>query len=88
MGEIILFLMATQAQILSELDKLNKESFTKDDVLKAMDSTTTVVLKTLASKKLEEPEEKSAEDLINEGLDNAEDLIIEGLNKLNSNKNK
>ena len=69
--------MAVQAQILSELDKLNKESFTKDDVLNAMASTTTDVLKTLASKKLEEPEEKSAETLINEGLD-----------KLNSNKNK
>ena len=77
MGDILLLLMSVQAKILTNLDKLNKEYFTKDDVLKAMDSTTTVVLKTLASKKLEEPEEKSAEDLINEGLD-----------KLNSNKNK
>ena len=77
MGEVILLLMAVQAQILSELDKLNKESFTKDDVLNAMASTTTAVLKTLGSKELEQSEEKSAEDLINEGLD-----------KLNSNKNK
>lgn len=69
--------MAVQAQILAELDELNKESFTKDDVLNAMASTTTNVLKKLASKKLEEPEEKSAETLINEGLD-----------KLNSSKNK
>lgn len=77
MGEIILLLMAVQAQILSELDKLNKESFTKDDVLNAMASTTTDVVKTLAIKGLEKPKEKSAETLINEGLD-----------KLNSNKNK
>ena len=69
--------MAIHAMVLTELDKLNIESFTKDDVLNAMASTTTDVLKTLASKKLEEPEEKSAETLINEGLD-----------KLNSSKNK
>ena len=75
MGDILLLLMSVQAHILLELDKLNKEYFTKDDILKAMASTTTDVLKTLASKKLEEPEEKSAEDLINEGLD-----------KLNSSK--
>lgn len=75
MGDILLLLMSVQAKILTNLDKLNKEYFTKDDVLNAMASTTTDVLKTLASKKLEEPEEKSAEDLINEGLD-----------KLNSSK--
>ena len=77
MGDILLLLMSVQAKVLTNLDKLNKEYFNKDDVLNAMASTTTDVLKTLASKKLEEPEEKSAEDLINEGLD-----------KLNSNKNK
>lgn len=75
MGDILLLLMGVQAQILTDLDKLNKESFTKDDILNAMVSTTTNILKTLASKELEQPKEKSAEDLINEGLD-----------KLNSSK--
>lgn len=77
MGDILLLLMSVQAKILTDLDKLNKEYFTKDDILKAMASTTSDIFSTLNIKELEGSEEKSAEDLINEGLD-----------KLNSNKNK
>ena len=77
MGDILLLLMSVQAKVLTDLDKLNKEYFTKDDILNAMASTTTDIFSTLSIKELEQSEEKSAEDLINEGLD-----------KLNSNKNK
>ena len=77
MGDILLLLMSVQAEVLTDLDKLNKEYFTKDDILKAMASTTSDIFSTLNIKELEGSEEKSAEYLINEGL-----------NKLNSNKNK
>ena len=50
--------MTIQAQILSELDKLNKESFTKDDVLNAMASTTSDIFSALNIKELEGSEEK------------------------------
>ena len=75
MGDILLLLMSVQAKVLTDLDKLNKEYFTKDDILKAMASTTSDIFSALNIKELEGSEEKSAEDLINEGLD-----------KLNSSK--
>ena len=58
MGDILLLLMSVQAKVLTYLDKLNKESFTKDDVLKAMASTTSDIFSALNIKELEGSEEK------------------------------